>query len=52
MLPKWNNKHLRYAIEGAVVAFWAWNVDSDKLVKAMLGCYWVGRDMAARGISL
>ena len=32
LLPKWNEKHLRFAIEGAGVALWAWNVDTDKLV--------------------
>ncbi len=31
-LPKWNEKHLRFAIEGAGVALWAWNVDTDKLL--------------------
>lgn len=32
LLPKWSEKHLRFAIEGAGVALWAWNVDTDKLV--------------------
>ena len=31
-LPIWNEKHLRFAIEGAGVALWAWNVDTDKLL--------------------
>lgn len=31
-LPKWNEKRLRFAIEGAGVALWAWNVDSDELL--------------------
>lgn len=31
-VPKWNEKHLRFAIEGAGVALWAWNVDTDKLL--------------------
>ena len=31
-LPVWNEKHLRFAIEGAGVALWAWNVDTDKLL--------------------
>lgn len=30
-LPVWNEKHLRFAIEGAGVALWAWNVDTDQL---------------------
>ena len=30
-LPRWNDKQLRIAIEGAGVALWAWNVDTDKL---------------------
>ena len=30
-LPKWKEKHLRFAIEGAGVALWAWNVDTDEL---------------------
>ena len=30
-LPIWNEKHLRSAIEGAGVALWAWNVDTDEL---------------------
>lgn len=30
-LHSWSDKHLRSAIEGAGVALWAWNVDSDKL---------------------
>ncbi len=30
-LPKWSDKQLRVAIEGAGVALWAWNVDTDKL---------------------
>lgn len=28
----WTEKRLRFAIEGAGVALWAWNVDTDKLV--------------------
>ncbi|PKP82948.1 MAG: histidine kinase [Alphaproteobacteria bacterium HGW-Alphaproteobacteria-18] len=28
----WNEKRLRFAIEGAGVALWAWNVDTDKLI--------------------
>ncbi len=31
-LPRWNEKHLRFAIEGAGVALWAWNVDTDNLL--------------------
>lgn len=31
-LPAWNERHLRVAIEGAGVALWAWNVDTDKLI--------------------
>ncbi|MFN7164695.1 MAG: sensor histidine kinase [Hyphomonas sp.] len=31
-LPVWNERHLRIAVEGAGVALWAWNVDTDKLV--------------------
>jgi two-component sensor histidine kinase len=31
-LSKWNEKHLRFAIDGAGVALWAWNVDTDKLI--------------------
>lgn len=31
-LPIWKEKHLRFAIEGAGVALWAWNVDTDKLL--------------------
>ncbi len=31
-LPQWNEKHLRFAVEGAGVALWAWNVDTDKLL--------------------
>ncbi len=30
-LPTWNERHLRFAIEGAGVALWAWNVDIDDL---------------------
>ena len=30
-LPRWNDKQLRIAIEGAGVALWTWNVDTDKL---------------------
>ncbi len=30
--PVWNAKHLRFAIEGAGVALWSWNVDTDKLI--------------------
>jgi two-component sensor histidine kinase len=30
-LSIWNEKRLRFAIEGAGVALWAWNVDTDKL---------------------
>src|ERR1700712_2495558 len=29
--PLWNEKHLRFAIEGAGVALWAWNVDTNKI---------------------
>jgi two-component sensor histidine kinase len=32
MLPIWNEKRLRFAIEGAGVALWAWNVDTDDLL--------------------
>lgn len=28
----WNEKQLRFAIDGAGVALWAWNVDNDKLL--------------------
>ncbi len=28
---EWNEKHLRFAIEAAGVALWAWNVDTDHL---------------------
>lgn len=28
----WNEKRLRFAIEGAGVALWAWNVDTDELI--------------------
>ncbi len=31
-LPIWTEKRLRFAIEGAGVALWAWNVDTDKLL--------------------
>ncbi|WP_291194546.1 HWE histidine kinase domain-containing protein [Hyphomonas sp.] len=31
-LPVWNERHLRIAVEGAGVALWAWNVDTDKLL--------------------
>jgi len=31
-LSIWTEKRLRFAIEGAGVALWAWNVDTDKLV--------------------
>ncbi len=31
-LPVWNERHLRIAIDGAGVALWAWNVDTDKLI--------------------
>lgn len=30
-LPEWSERQLRSAIEGAGVALWAWNVDTDKL---------------------
>ncbi|MFN3313870.1 MAG: sensor histidine kinase [Hyphomonas sp.] len=30
--PLWHEKHLRFAIEGAGVALWAWNVDTDDLL--------------------
>jgi len=30
--PIWTEKHLRIAIEGAGVALWAWNVDTDELL--------------------
>ena len=30
-LPVWHERHLRMAVEGAGVALWAWNVDTDKL---------------------
>lgn len=30
LLP-WNEEHLRFAIEGAGVALWSWNVDTDEL---------------------
>ncbi|MFN3912957.1 sensor histidine kinase [Hyphomonas sp.] len=30
-LMQWNEEHLRSAIEGAGVALWSWNVDSDEL---------------------
>lgn len=29
--PNWNEAHLRFAVEGAGVALWAWNVDTDEL---------------------
>ncbi len=28
----WNEKRLRFAIEGSGVALWAWNVDTDRLI--------------------
>ncbi len=31
-LAIWHEKHLRFAIKGAGVALWAWNVDTDKLL--------------------
>jgi two-component sensor histidine kinase len=31
-LRMWTEKRLRFAIEGAGVALWAWNVDTDKLI--------------------
>jgi two-component sensor histidine kinase len=31
-LPVWHERHLRIAVEGAGVALWAWNVDTDKLI--------------------
>ncbi len=31
-LPIWTEKRLRFAIDGAGVALWAWNVDTDKLL--------------------
>ena len=31
-LSAWSDKHLRSAIEGAGVALWAWNVDTDHLL--------------------
>ena len=31
-LSIWTEKRLRFAIEGAGVALWAWNVDTDKLI--------------------
>jgi len=31
-LPAWKERHLRVAIEGAGVALWAWNVDTDELI--------------------
>lgn len=30
-LPVWHERHLRMAVEGAGVALWAWNVDTDQL---------------------
>ena len=30
-LSEWNEKHLRFAIDAAGVALWAWNVDTDNL---------------------
>jgi two-component sensor histidine kinase len=30
-LPTWHERHLRMAVEGAGVALWAWNVDTDQL---------------------
>ena len=30
-LPVWHERHLRVAVEGAGVALWAWNVDTDQL---------------------
>lgn len=29
--PVWDARHLRFAIEGAGVALWSWNVDTDNL---------------------
>jgi len=29
--PRWDEKHLRLAIEAAGVALWSWNVENDKL---------------------
>jgi HWE histidine kinase/PAS fold len=29
--PRWEDKHLRLAIDAAGVALWSWNVDNDKL---------------------
>jgi two-component sensor histidine kinase len=34
----WNEKRLRFAIEGAGVALWAWNVDTDELILDECGC--------------
>ncbi len=31
-LPLWHERHLRMAVEGAGVALWAWNVDTDQLM--------------------
>jgi two-component sensor histidine kinase len=31
-VPIWNAKHLRFAVEGAGVALWSWNVDIDRLI--------------------
>jgi len=30
-VSEWNEKHLRFAIDAAGVALWAWNVDTDNL---------------------
>lgn len=37
-LPIWNEKHLRLAIEGAGVALWSWNVDTNRLILDARAC--------------
>jgi PAS domain-containing protein len=37
-LPIWNEKHLRLAIEGAGVALWSWNVDTNRLILDTRAC--------------
>lgn len=31
-VPTWSARHLRFAVEGAGVALWSWDVDTDRLV--------------------
>jgi two-component sensor histidine kinase len=37
-LPIWTEKHLRLAIEGAGVALWSWNVDTNRLMLDARAC--------------